>query len=628
MGKMKFAKLGLIILSAVMLSGWFAAPAASDARDCDTNAVIRCGTLTTSELAGALDHGASGPHQSAQTLRSLFFRFGLERSDIGNLKNGRVTKSGLVYVDGRVVARNVKSIGRHFMPGSTRVPGVTYELWMRPPSVSFIPDSLDAFVLMNSDGSMAVAVIKSCGNIIPGVGKRAPGHFIRIRKFNDLNGNGQRDAGEPPMANIIFKVTSPDFGRTVKTDADGQVRIDHLKNGQYLIREVVPGGWISTTKSWKYFYHNQNQAFEFGNQKIKKPQEIELRVIKFDDENGNLVQDGAEVRLSGWQFHVAGPNGFSQDVTTDTNGEIHLTGLDPGTYTITETLQSGWVNTTPITIARAVTTDSTTQTFIFGNKRIPQEQIQVHVLKFNDRDGNGTQGAGEERLAGWQFTVNGPNGFSQVITTDVNGHAFITGLPAGQYTITETQQQGWANTTPLSITRDVTTDTNTQFFYFGNKQEKKELKLEVIKFNDANGNTTQDVGEVRLSGWVFNVTGPNGFSKQITTDASGHAEITGLEPGEYTVSEVVQDGWVNTTPLEVTRNISDDPTTQIFIFGNKQEVPPPSPPETPPTVTPPEALPVSGPLDAGMAMIASMSLAGAGASWLKSKKSLKASFRK
>lgn len=98
-------------------------------------------------------------------------------------------------------------------------------------------------------------------------------------------------------------------------------------------------------------------------------EEIELRIVKFNDANGNRTQDGGELNLSGWNFQVTGPS-FNQTVTTDSTGYAYVRGLNPGTYSVTEQLKSGWTNTTGLSITRNVTTDVSTQTFVFGNRQV------------------------------------------------------------------------------------------------------------------------------------------------------------------------------------------------------------------------------------------------------------------
>jgi hypothetical protein len=75
-------------------------------------------------------------------------------------------------------------------------------------------------------------------------------------------------------------------------------------------------------------------------------------------------------------------------------------------------------------------------------------------------------------------------------------------------------------------------------------------------FNDLNGNRTRDAGEPGLPGvTVFldlnndNTLDPG--DRSTTTDAQGHYSFTGLQPGSYTVAEVLPTGFIETAPPQV-----------------------------------------------------------------------------
>lgn len=153
-------------------------------------------------------------------------------------------------------------------------------------------------------------------------------------------------------------------------------------------------------------------------------------------------------------------------------------------------------------------------------------------------------------------------------------------------------------------------------------------QLRIVKFNDANANRIQDSGEARLSGWSFRVSGPNGYVTTLTTGSDGIYTLTNISPGRYVVTEILRDGWENTTGLSIERDVNTDPATQTFRYGNRAIN---RPPVTPPNTTPPgggERLPSTGPVEtAGMAF-GSLSLSGVAMAWARSKKKLKEAFRK
>jgi len=121
----------------------------NSARDCDANAVIRCGALSTEELRQKYNNDHS--------IRTIFNHFGISREDIRRLDAtvvaGHVTRDGRVIVNGKTVATNAMTAGRQHMPGSTRVNRNGIQFYMRPPRVSFQSERLAAFIVMTNNSN-------------------------------------------------------------------------------------------------------------------------------------------------------------------------------------------------------------------------------------------------------------------------------------------------------------------------------------------------------------------------------------------------------------------------------------------------------------------------------------------
>ena len=102
-------------------------------------------------------------------------------------------------------------------------------------------------------------------------------------------------------------------------------------------------------------------------------------------------------------------------------------------------------------------------------------------------------------------------------------------------------------------------------------------KITAHKFEDLNRNGQQDVGEQNLAGWRMNVFRGSGCTGDWVgsgiTDTNGNQTFAGrfsyLPLGEYSVAEVLQDGWDNTTPLCQNVNLVAGQIPQIN-FGNVQ----------------------------------------------------------
>ncbi len=74
-----------------------------------------------------------------------------------------------------------------------------------------------------------------------------------------------------------------------------------------------------------------------------------------------------------------------------------------------------------------------------------------------------------------------------------------------------------------------------------------------VKWNDLDGDGVRDAGETGLQGWtVFLDTNANGIldsgETSTVTGPDGSYAFTGLQPGNYTVAEVMQPGWTQTYP--------------------------------------------------------------------------------
>lgn len=169
-------KIAILLISALAV-GVFQAPAAgalslSGTRDCDANAVIYCGAMTTAELRQKFSQ--------SEDVRRIYSHFGIRESHINSMESnvvaGQVTNSNTVIVNGQVVATDALTLGRQNMPGSTAISYRNGTFYKRPPSASFASSSLPAFVVMNN-GKFAYAVIASCGNPVlakPVARKQAP----------------------------------------------------------------------------------------------------------------------------------------------------------------------------------------------------------------------------------------------------------------------------------------------------------------------------------------------------------------------------------------------------------------------------------------------------------------------
>jgi hypothetical protein len=247
-------------------------------------------------------------------------------------------------------------------------------------------------------------------------------------KYEDLNGNGKRDEGEPGVPDVNFTLTGFDGrDRWVDlwnlTDENGEFWFMDLWPGEdYTLTEEVPEGYEPSTDRIIHLDLTSDNVtdVEFGN---FIP--AELHGMKYIDLNGNGTREDGEgcseadvinypdgcvgiiVTLQG----IEGDGDIFEPLTTttDENGEYWFMDLEPGTYNITITDPAGFVcsDPDPCKIENLVlTSDEVSVDNDFGDF-IP---VNISAFKFFDFDQNGTKDGNEENMDGITICLNDSEG--------------------------------------------------------------------------------------------------------------------------------------------------------------------------------------------------------------------------
>lgn len=164
------------------------------------------------------------------------------------------------------------------------------------------------------------------------------------------------------------------------------------------------------------------------------------------------------------------------DTTKSSDGCVIFDSLDFGNYQVTETMQKGWTRISPTSgvhdVVLSESHPSVTVSFVNqqdDNGGGDEETYSIHGIKWNDVNGNGENDCQyvaalasfvtgsinpcEAYLSGWEIYVEKKNGdfiASTTTSSDIEhfGWYWFEGLPAGEYRICETGQNGWKQTYP------------------------------------------------------------------------------------------------------------------------------------------------------------------------------------
>jgi len=173
------------------------------------------------------------------------------------------------------------------------------------------------------------------------------------------------------LGGAVFHVTGPTgYTRTTTpTPATGSITITRLPYGSYTITETSPPSGFNLTPTPQTVTVGSpnattapaNPTVTFDDAPTQHPGN--LTIVKKDASGGS--------NLAGAVFHITGPAGYTNTVTTSSSGTVTLTSLPHGSYTITETsAPPGW-NLTPtpqtVTVGSTGTTTPANPTVTFND---------------------------------------------------------------------------------------------------------------------------------------------------------------------------------------------------------------------------------------------------------------------
>ncbi len=232
--------------------------------------------------------------------------------------------------------------------------------------------------------------------------RRRPEGSIHGIKWLDANGNSRRNGNEPGLPSVIIYIDlnanrtrdeNEPATRTMRDDPDtdfdesGRYWLTGLPPGRYVVREVVPDGFLQTFPGGEGSHivelvDGTVEGVDFGNRRNPEPS---IHGTKWLDANANGRRDDNEPGLAGVVIYSdLNHNGRLDDgepVTRtvrddpstdfDETGRYWLTGLRQGPHFVREVVPDGFVQTFPRGNGRHLVTvkRDAVEGVDFGNRR-------------------------------------------------------------------------------------------------------------------------------------------------------------------------------------------------------------------------------------------------------------------
>jgi hypothetical protein len=217
----------------------------------------------------------------------------------------------------------------------------------------------------------------------------------------------------------------------------------------------------------------------------------------------------------------------------------------------------------------------------FGNYINGAKLFALYGWVFNDTNDNGTyMPATDAGLASQNVLlytiINGNLYFNMTLVTNASGFFSLSKLPAGTYQLDMARTGMLVNytyTTPLSVNVTISTqDACVNFGWYYNPTTQISNTISGTVYNDTNKNGQYDYNETGLANVPLTLRYGSNFA-QTNTNANGTYYFSALSPGNYTIDEIPQSGYSNTTNTEVVVNVISG--TSTVNFGNYKTIPQP-----------------------------------------------------
>jgi LPXTG-motif cell wall-anchored protein len=406
--------------------------------------------------------------------------------------NGKVVKENLVTnEEGRIVVENL-------------TPGTYFFVETKAPE-HYVLDNTPIKVTVEK-GQQEAAVVTVTNALIPG--------SVILEKIDHADSS-------ITLEGAVFQLVNGK-GDVIKeklvTDKEGRIIVEDLKPGNYQFIELeAPKDYELDVEPIDFAVEkSQKEALIIQQTNTLTPGEVELTKVNKQDSEETLA--GAEYVLKD-----AAGNIVKENLVTDENGKISVTGLAPGNYQFVEVKAPAdfVLDDTPILVEIERSQEKVYT--VTATNELKRGAVEVKKVG-EDAPARGLQGAVYElRTVAGEVVESGE--------TDETGTLRFSNLLPGEYVIMETKSPfGYnLNSTPMPVT----VERSQQEIVAVQQVDTLTTGSVLLKKADSTDNT------IGLAGAVFTLQDETGkvLQEGLTTSDVGELLITDLKPGDYQLVE-------------------------------------------------------------------------------------------
>jgi len=413
--------------------------------------------------------------------------------------------------------------------------------------------------------------------------------------FLDTNYNGVYDEGEPPYAGVTVEViknsNDTSMGKVV-TGEDGRYAFTTLRGGDYRLRAILPNdGSIFTVVPESA----EGLINQFAAREGRRENSIASIILSngsttetcvgvamggaisgtvFIDKPYDGTRSDSDATVSGVKIQLVDGNGeVVATATSVAKGRYKITGIMPGTYTVRFQRRDGYAFTRyrpdeedgndVSTLAKDGYGETEPIALAMGQEI---EDVNAGMLPsstlsgvfFDDLNDNGLMDEGEGGYTAGSVRLVSEDGeldLTEAVAED--GTYFFDGVMPGAYTLYYLLPE---NATIARVAADGNTleaqgRQNELTGFVAESGEAYEAPLvgavtlgtfEGYAYHDANGNNVCDADEQPMAGVTVAVTQRQSAqaAAEAETGADGRFSVTGLRPGDYTLSIRLPDHYI------------------------------------------------------------------------------------